>query len=150
MHSPCMWDYAVYGIDVSAALYHKFQALDWAIKGITTDFKTNSNHSFDTTQPCYVCAGVGHNFFNCSELQDSDKVKQAYIHLCVAFTWFLTYVKKVCGDSDLHTLAAISMCSLERISRMQHSSTQPALPFSTTTNVAGVLVSTLCGISQQL
>ena len=44
-----MWDYAVYGINLSAALYYKLKALYQAIKGLATDFKINSNHSFDTT-----------------------------------------------------------------------------------------------------
>ena len=78
-----MWNYAVYGIDVSDVLYYELQALYWAIKGITTDFKTISNHSFDTSWPCALCAGVGHNFLDYPE-QDADKVKQAHSCLHVA------------------------------------------------------------------
>ena len=53
-----MWNYAVFGIDISTAPQHSLHALYRAITAIATSF----------AQPCIVFDGVSHNFFACPEL----------------------------------------------------------------------------------
>ena len=34
---------------------------------------------FDSSRPCAICGKTGHSFEKCEELQDHDKLRQAFI-----------------------------------------------------------------------
>ena len=55
---------------------------------------------FDKTRACLVCDQTGHDFTGCLSLQDSEKVKQAYIRLCMAIGKFMNLVKKLNGPTQ--------------------------------------------------
>ena len=39
--------------------------------------------SFDSSRPCTICGKPGHSFEKCEELQDYDKLRQAFIRLSI-------------------------------------------------------------------
>lgn len=45
-----IWEYVVFGMDLSDATHHEMYALNKAINDITNDFNTNSTNIFDTSQ----------------------------------------------------------------------------------------------------
>ena len=110
---------------------------------------------FNTSQSCAICGGVGHNFSDCPALQDSTKVKEAYICLRVALKRFLNSIQKLHdgnGSASLSMLSAICMPTLEQISALQQQLASPPRPMLTSGahDVTTVVVSTLQGINQQL
>ena len=57
-----LWEYAVYGIDLSNVPFNATHALQNAVQHLANDFSTGSRKSFDQTKPCAICGEVGHNF----------------------------------------------------------------------------------------
>ena len=150
-----MWDYAVFGLDLSDAPRLDSHLLVKGINAIAKDFNSSGRSAFDTSRSCAVCGGVGHNLSACPALQDSTKVKEAYIRLRVALNRFLNSTQKLRdgnGSASLSTLSAIGMPTLEQISALHQQSASPPRPMLTSgvPNATTVVVSTLQGINQQL
>ena len=66
------------------------------IYAIATEFQSNES-PFDKTQACLICGQTGHDLSGYPYLQDSEKIKQAYICLHMAIGKFLNLVKKING-----------------------------------------------------
>ena len=116
-----MWDYAVFGLDLSDAPRSEIHSLVKGINAIAKDFNSSGCSAFNTSQTCAICGGVGHNFSACPALQDSTKVKEAYIRLRVALNHFFNSIQKLRdgnGSALLSTLSAIGMPTLEQISAL--------------------------------
>ena len=145
-------------------LFTKDVILKRAIDGISNEFQLNCKEIFDKSQ-CAVCSGFGQTFFVCHALKDDDQIKQAYIYSRVAVSCFFNSVKKVGRDSHVSFLTASSFHYLEHISFLQQpfslmfhkqilhtmSLQHPLfLPLLVSPDADSLMVSTLCGIKQQL
>ena len=78
-----MLEFAVHGMDLSDINSDYLQKFRHNINVIANNF-CNNCIPFDTTLTCRICGKTGHNFNGCPYLQNSDKVKEAYICLCMA------------------------------------------------------------------
>ena len=94
-----MFEFAIHGIDISNVNLDYPSAFQHEIKAIATDFR-NDCALFDKTCTYLICGQTGQDFTGCLSLQDNEKVKQAYIRLCMAIGKFMNLIKKLNGNSQ--------------------------------------------------
>ena len=154
-----LWQYAVYGIDISNIPFAATHALQNAVQHLANNFSTGSRESFDQTKPCTICGEVGHNFFGCPQLQDNDKVKQAYICLRFAVNRFLKSVTKFNDPNNLSSLATMTLSSIKELAGLAYPQTlgslrllpaPRALPHSTPPDTNDLFISTLQSMQTEI
>ena len=80
------------------------------------------DNKFDTSRTCAVCGHSGHVFDNCDTLKDADKIKQAYIKMCVACSKFRAALDWICPgnpNQDFHLVCMTPIEQLHAISSLQ-------------------------------
>ena len=86
------------------------------------------DNKFDTSRTCAVCGRSGHAFDNCDALKDADKIKQAYIKMCVACSKFRAALDRIRPGDPNQDLNLVRMTPIDQL----HTLTSiPDAPLST-------------------
>ena len=123
-----MFEFTVHCINLSNVNSDYIRAFQHEINGIASDLQ-NNRVPFDKTRACLICGQTGHDFTRCPSLQDSEKIKQAYIRLCMAIGKFMNLIKKINDPTQqLSRLASMSINALECASVLHSTTTVPTFP----------------------
>ena len=123
-----MFELAIHGIDLSNINSNYIQDFQHETNAIGSDFQNNWV-PFDKTRACIICGQTGHDFTGCLLLQDSEKIKQACIRLCIAICKFMNLIKKINGPTkQLSQLALMGINTLEYASVLNSTTTVPTFP----------------------
>ena len=123
-----MFEFAIHSINLSNVNSDYIWAFQHKINAIASDFQ-NNRVPFDKTRACLICGQTGHDFTECPSLQDSEKIKQTYVHLCIAISKFMNLIKKINGSTQqLSRLDLMGINELECTSVLNSTTIVPIFP----------------------
>lgn len=70
---------------------------------------------FDTSRTCAVSGRLVHAFNNCEALKDANKIKQAYIKMCVACSKFRATLDRICTGNPNQDLNLVCMTPIDQL-----------------------------------